>query len=120
MNTLNIDTSINAPIGHFGIKMQAYGECQIGTEVWMKNGLTMQDKTAFEAYMALCDVALGLLQVAEYADLVMYEQSCSPEHKETIIAIIVEINYKYKIGNGPREEQDEEEADEEEEEEEDS
>ena len=110
MNELNIDTSINAPVGHFGVKMQAYGECHIGTEVWIKNGLTMQDKSAFEAYMALCDVALGLLQVSEY------EQSCSSKHKNTIIAIIVEINRKYEIGNGASEEEDEEEEEEEEEE----
>jgi hypothetical protein len=104
-NNLNIDTSFNAPTGHFGIKMLEYGECQIGTEVWIKNGLTVQDKTAFEAYMALCDVALGLLQLEEYDDLVKYERSCSAEHKETIIAIIEEINCKYKIGNGVIEEE---------------
>jgi hypothetical protein len=108
MNELNIDTSINAPVGHFGVKMQAYGECHIGTEVWIKNGLTMQDKSAFEAYMALCD-----MQVTEYNDLAKYEQSCSSKHKNTIIAIIVEINRKYEIGNGAREEEDEEEEEEE-------
>ena len=115
MNELNIDTSINAPVGHFGVKMQAYGECHIGAEVWIKNGLTMQDKSAFEAYMALCDIALGLLQVTEYNDLAEYEQSCSSKHKNTIIAIIVEINRKYEIGNGAKEEDEEEEEEEEEE-----
>jgi len=92
-NSLNIDTSSNAKTGMFGAKLLEYGACRIGKEIWIKNGLTLQDKDKFEAYQEMCE------ECTDLALMEKYEEMTSQEHKDKIIKTIVEINDLYEIGN---------------------
>lgn len=91
-NSLNIDTSSSAKTGMFGTKLIEYGECRIGQEFWIRNGFTLQDKLAFEAYQEMCEECTDLSLMEEY------EVMTSQEHKDRIIKTLVEINDWYEIG----------------------
>lgn len=101
-NLLNIDTSVMAIAGHFGNKMREYGECHIGSPIWLLNGLTLQDKIRFEAYQTACEEE-------DLISITQYEEETPPEMRDNIINTIVEINKWYGIGNGQMEKEEEEE-----------
>ena len=91
-NSLNIDTSSSAITGLFGVKLLEYGECRIGLEFWIKNGLSLQDKHEFETYQEMCE------ECTDFALMEEYEAMTSQEHKDKIVETLVEINVWYEIG----------------------
>ena len=54
-----IETSMYTNTGYFGIALLEYGACHIGSEIWLKHGLTMQDKEDFENYQNGCEALRG-------------------------------------------------------------
>jgi hypothetical protein len=98
-NSLNIDTSSRAKIGMFGAKLLEYGACRIGKEIWIKNGLTLQDKLVFEAYQEMCEEFMEDVSFKSLHYIEKYEAITSQVHKNKIIETIVEINVWYEIGN---------------------
>jgi hypothetical protein len=99
MNSLNIDTSSTAITGLFGAKLLEYGACRIGEEIWIKNGLTLLEKVAFEAYQEMCEEFVEFLTLKSLYCMKNYEAITTPEHKNKIIETLIEINARYEIGN---------------------
>ena len=98
-NSLNIDTSSRAKIGMFGDKLLQFGVCRIGHEFWIKNGFTLQDKRAFEAYQEMCEEFMEDMSFKSLHYIEKYEETTSQSHKNKIIETLVEINSWYEIGN---------------------
>ena len=106
INNKKIDTSVLTEPEYFGNALLDYGECRIGSEIWTKHGLTQQDKEAFEAYQELCyNFSIALIDDPMWFDgsfkaLEDYAIETSEAKRETIIAVMEEINALYGIGNG--------------------
>ena len=102
-NLLNMDTTLNTPVGYFGSKMMDYGECHIGESFWIKNGLTLQHKITFEAYQRNCELYNTTRDITTAVNALVeihrYEKDTLPERRNKIINTMVEINKWYKIGN---------------------
>ncbi len=94
-NKLKINTSSNAPLGHFGKKMLEYGECYIGEPFWLKNGLSLDDKAKFESYQQLCDNNTTTLE--DIIGIAMYEVTTPTEICDKIIDTMVDIMNWYNI-----------------------
>ena len=93
-NRLNINTSLDAPLGEFGRKMSEYGECYVGETFWLKNGLTVEDKKKFESYQQLCEDPC----FEEMDEMILYEDATPTEIRDKIIDTICEITEWYQLG----------------------
>ena len=103
--SIKIETSMCVNTGYFGTALLEYGACHIGKEIWIKHGLTEEDKEAFETYQNGCeeliDVSIDdpIWFTPKIQDLVAYERATSSEKRAKIVEIIMEVDACYEIGN---------------------
>jgi hypothetical protein len=91
--------------GYFGTALLEYGACHIGREIWIKHGLTEEDKEAFETYQNRCE-ELSSASIDDSVwftnaidEIVAYESATSSEKRAKIVEIIMEVDEQYEIGN---------------------
>ena len=103
--SIKIETSMCVNTGYFGTILLEYGACHIGAEIWIKHGLTEEDKKAFETYQNGCEELIGatiedpIWFTSQIDDIVAYELATPSEKRAKIVEIIMEIDAQYEIGN---------------------
>ena len=81
-----------------------FGYINIGDEIWLKNGLSLEDKNSFIAYVEACDIIKGLSVYEEkffelFARVEAYEDATTQNKRESITKTFEEIDSAFQIGN---------------------